>query len=100
MSSKPTTTYYQDGRIMCRYWYQDGYLHRTDGPARITYREDGTISDEAWFQDGEWHRLDGPAITHYREDGSIEKEGWFQNGKEIKTPSNPGVSTPDRGVEL
>jgi len=37
-------------------WYQNGEVHRTDGPAVIL--KNATM----WFQNGKPHRLDGPAI--------------------------------------
>ena len=43
-----------------KYYYKDPIyyiLHREDGPA--VERADG---DELWYQNGELHRLDGPAI--------------------------------------
>ena len=52
-------------------WWQNGELHRLDGPARE--RKDGT---KEWIQNGKWHRLDGPAI--YNADGS---KAWYQEGK-------------------
>jgi len=52
-------------------WYQNGELHRTDGPAVIW--ADGS---QFWYQNDKIHRTDGPA-TKYA-DGS---EYWYQNGK-------------------
>ena len=49
-------------------WYQDGKLHRLDGPAII--RADGT---QEWRQNSELHRLDGPA--YIRADGT---QYWYQ----------------------
>jgi len=37
-------------------WYQNGFLHREDGPALEFV--DGT---RYWYQNGELHRTDGPA---------------------------------------
>ncbi len=53
------------------YWYQDGELHRDDGPAII--EPDGT---QHWYQHGELHRDDGPARIWL--DG---KQHWYQHGK-------------------
>jgi hypothetical protein len=63
-----------------RHWYQNGQLHRLDGPAieRVNgsdiwyqkgklHRENGPAieqpnGDKKWYQGGQLHRLDGPAI--------------------------------------
>ena len=74
-------------------WYQNGQLHRLDGPAI-----ESVNGEKKWYQNGQYHRLDGPAVEysnggkewyqngqHHREDGpAIEyptgyKE-WYQNG--------------------
>ena len=52
-------------------WYQNGELHRLDGPA-VEYAD----GDKRWFQNGMRHRLDGPAIEHANGDKS-----WYQNDK-------------------
>ena len=52
-------------------WYQNGKLHRLDGPA-VEYA-DGA---KEWYQNGELHRLDGPAVE-YADGGKY----WYQNGK-------------------
>ena len=74
-------------------WYQNGLLHRLDGPAVI--RQDGT---QRWYLNGQRHRLDGPAVIYagshfwcqndryHRTDGPAviwpNGEGeWFLNGK-------------------
>ena len=51
-------------------WFQDGKLHRDDGPA-IEWT-DGSLW---WHQNGELHRDDGPAMVNA--DGTKE---WFLNG--------------------
>lgn len=38
-------------------WYQNGKLHREDGPAIVW--ADGS---KFWYQNNQRHRLDGPAI--------------------------------------
>lgn len=56
-----------------RYWYEDGLLHRENGPA--VEWADG--SKEWWFH-GELHRKDGPAIE--RADGTRE---WWHDGEQM-----------------
>jgi hypothetical protein len=51
-------------------WYQEGHLHRLDGPAYI-----GANGTKRWYQNDKFHRIDGPAYI-----GGI-KEHWI-NGKQ------------------
>lgn len=57
-------------------WFQNGKLHRENGPAKIT--KDGL---EVWFKEGGVHRApeDGPAIL--RPDGTRE---WWVNNQRIR----------------
>ena len=52
-------------------WYQNGELHRTDGPA-IEYAS----GSKSWFQNGKLHCTDGPAM-HF---GNGTKF-WYIDGK-------------------
>jgi hypothetical protein len=65
----------KDGPVVCndggRYWYENGNLHRTDGPA-IEYSD----GDKHWYINGERHREDGPAVE--KPDGT---KYWCKNGK-------------------
>ena len=61
---------YVDG---AKIWYQNGKLHRLDGPA-CEYA-DGSM---AWYQDGNLHREDGPASEY-----ADEYKFWFIEGKEL-----------------
>jgi hypothetical protein len=54
-----------------KYWYLNGKLHRTDGPA--IERSNGT---KYWYLNGKLHRTDGPAIE--RSNGT---KSWWLNGK-------------------
>jgi len=56
-----------------KFWYQNGKLHRLDGPA-CEYA-DGSM---AWYQDGNLHREDGPASEY-----ADEYKFWFIEGKEL-----------------
>jgi len=53
-------------------WYQNGKLHRTDGPA-VEYADGG----KHWYQDGKLHRTDGPAVEY--PDGD---KYWYIEGEE------------------
>ena len=61
---------YTDGTIR---WYQNGELHRLDGPA-LEYA-DGA---KEWYQNGRLHRLDGPAVEYL----SGAKQ-WYIEGKSL-----------------
>jgi hypothetical protein len=53
-----------------KWWYLNGKLHRSDGPA-IEFSEGDTI----WYLNDRLHRTDGPAIEH--NDGN---KWWCING--------------------
>ena len=55
------------------FWYSDGRLHRTDGPA--VERANGT---KYWYLNDKLHRTDGPAAEYVN--GS---KYWFLNGVEL-----------------
>ena len=52
-------------------WYQNGKLHRLDGP--VVEWADGT---KQWYQNGKLHRLDGPAVENA--DGSKQ---WYKEDR-------------------
>jgi len=54
-----------------KFWYLNGELYRTDGPA--VECADGT---KEWYLNGKLHRTDGPAVECA--DGT---KRWFSNGK-------------------
>jgi hypothetical protein len=56
-----------------RKWYEDGEIHRDNGPA--VEQINGTC---IWYQFGLIHRNDGPAILH--NDGTSE---WWMHGEPI-----------------
>ena len=76
--------YYANGSIEYEAWYQNGNLHREDGPAWIRYRPDGSVEIESWYRNGERHREDGPAFTEYRPDGSVEIEEWYWHDEQLE----------------
>ena len=53
-------------------WFQNGTLHRTDGPA-IEWEHGG----KSWYLNGECHRTDGPAIECAKGD-----KFWYIEGKQ------------------
>ena len=58
-----------------RCWYQNGELHRTDGPA-----VEWANRTVGWYQNGELHRTDGPAIEY--PNGTRH---WLQNNQYHRT---------------
>ena len=57
------------------YWYQNGNLHRTDGPA-----VEWASGTREWYQNGQLHRTDGPAIENANGNRSWFQQ-WWQNDK-------------------
>jgi len=55
-----------------KFWYSNGNLHRTDGPA-IEYANGA----KSWYIDANLHRTNGPAIEYANGD-----KRWFLNGNE------------------
>ena len=72
-----------------RYWYIDGELHRTDGPAII--RSDGY---QFWYQNGRLHRADGPAVI-----GPDGSEGWYLDDR-LHREDGPAIIRPDGALEF
>lgn len=66
---KPHLEIHPDGSIR---WYQNGKLHREDGPA-----VEHINGSKAWYIYGKLHRIYGPAIEH----GNTNKR-WFISGIE------------------
>ena len=83
---EPTLKVGSDGT---KYWYQNGKLHRLDGPA-IEYSYGG---NKLWYQNGQLHRLDGPAIEY--PDGTKE---WYRNGKHHRL-DGPAIEYSDGSKE-
>ena len=71
--------YHKEDDFMC--W------HQVDGAAHINYYRSGQKRYESYYQNGLLHRIDGPAIIWYSENGEITETGWRINGDRIK-PTN------------
>ena len=65
-------------------WYQNGVLHRDDGPA--VEWADGS---KFWYQNNKFHRTDGPAVEY-----SSGTKCWYQNGQ-LHRPDGPAVDYAD-----
>ena len=68
-------------------WYQDGKLHREDGPA--VERANG---DKEWYLNGKRHREDGPAI-----DWPGGSKYWYLDGERLTEKEFNDIMNP---VEL
>ena len=79
---------YSDGS---KEWYQNGKLHRLDGPA-IEYSDGYTY----WYQNGKRHRLDGPAYE--RADGY--KEWWVDGTKYSEKDFNQFIEKENKIKEF
>jgi hypothetical protein len=67
-----------------REWFQNGKLHRLDGPA-VEWSSGG----KEWYQNGKFHRLDGPAVELANGD-----KAWYQNDK-LHRVDGPAVEDAD-----
>ena len=65
-------------------WYQNGQLHREDGPA-IEFATGG----EEWYQNGKLHRVDGAAINW-----ANGTKSWYLNGKKITQEQHKRLTAP------
>jgi len=73
-----------------KYWYKDGKLHRTSGPAIIHL--DGT---KYWYKDGKLHCTSGPAFIS--SDGT---KYWYKDGKLHCTSGPAFISLPSPGTKM
>jgi len=85
IDNEKTVRWYQNGKLHRidgpavehingdKFWYSNGRVHRTDGPA-MEYANGGKY----WYLNGERHRLDGPAFKH-----SDGMKRWYLNDKEL-----------------
>lgn len=72
--------YYRSGRIEFEQWYRIGVLHRFEDPSKIYYYQDGKVWFKEWNLYGEIHRENGPAFVKYNDQGLIEQESWYIHG--------------------
>lgn len=57
----------------------DECLHRIGNPAMVCFMNTGVILYELWYNNGKLHRLDGPASIEYI-NGRISSQRWGRNG--------------------
>jgi hypothetical protein len=60
------------------FWYQDGKLHRLDGPASNYSSKYKKYKN--WYVNGILHREDGPAVI-----GNFEGNEWYLRGVRYKS---------------
>ena len=81
--------YDQDGNIVIEGWYKKGQKHRTGSPA-IIHRFKEVIWIEEYYQDGFLHRLDGPAkIVRNADNGILCQEAWYIWGLPYRADGGP-----------
>lgn len=79
-------------------WYEDGRLHREDGPAITIFRlQDNTVAYCAWYRHGFIHRENEPARIFISDKGKIYDKQWYKNG-ELHREDGPAVITSS-GIE-
>ncbi|WP_417729051.1 hypothetical protein [Roseovarius sp.] len=63
-------------------WYENGFEHRTDGPASISIGVDGFVLEEYWMQQNKLNREgDLPAVIRYWPGGKVREERWYIDDK-------------------
>ena len=73
-----------------REWFQNGKLHRLDGPA-VEWSSGG----KEWYQNGKFHRLDGPAVELANGDKAWHIEGRKLTEEEFNNRNKVGVTLED-----
>ena len=58
-----------------KFWFLNGKLHRTDGPAK-----EWSDGDKFWYLNGQLHRTDGPAVEY-----TNGTKFWYLNGQRHRT---------------
>ena len=76
---------YQDGTVK---WYQNGMLHKEDGPAIIFF-----FGQQEWWINGKKHRDGLPAVI--KPDGS---QYWYKNGKKHREDGPAVIYPHGRGI--
>ena len=67
-----------------KYWYTNGQLNRSDGPAA-----EYANGNKYWYINGQLDRFDGPAIEYA--DG---EKRWYTNGQ-LNRANGPAIEYPD-----
>jgi antitoxin component YwqK of YwqJK toxin-antitoxin module len=76
-------TYYNDGQVFTKEWYQNDELHRLDGlPAYIEYSPDNRTKCLKWYQHGKLHNYNGdaPSILQWNENNDPEIIAFYKDG--------------------
>jgi antitoxin component YwqK of YwqJK toxin-antitoxin module len=74
-----TINYYKNGQIECKYYYDNGKVHRVDKPAVIGYYENGQIEYEYWCVNNKYYRINKPSKIWYYKSGQIHVKEWIHN---------------------
>ncbi|MDD9900978.1 MAG: hypothetical protein OXT65_08375 [Alphaproteobacteria bacterium] len=88
-----------NGTLLAERHFQNGQLHREDGPSLRRWNDDGTLTHEQWHQNGQYHRDDGPSFRLWNIDGTLTVEEWKRNGQ-LHREDGPSYSTWDENGKL
>lgn len=74
----PASILVREDKSVVTGYYQNGLLHREDGPAFIIQAANGEMITEEYYKLGVMHRIDGPAMirknrTEYRQEGELHR---------------------------
>lgn len=87
-------SFYENGDISLQEWYENGLLHRLDGPASV-YTDVDNNTVELWMVNGRRHRVGGPAVIINKK--NYYSEEWFEHGI-IHRLDGPAYTCVQNGV--
>lgn len=87
--------YFESGEKASESWFNEkSRLHRSKAPAHIKYEKDGAVNQEEYYENGLLHRLDGPAVRkkvtavieteNSKEVFSFYEEKYYINGQQVE----------------
>ena len=79
--------YHTNGKIKRAEHYQDGVLHKEDGPALIEYNEQGEEILAVWYKQGNVHRSFFPAVEMRR---GVNRS-YYQDGVNLPLKNHDGT---------
>lgn len=102
--------YNGNGKIETETWYDDGYIHRENGPAIISYfknenkeNKNNNKKSEKWYKKGKNYREPKieptgeivylPSIIHYYKNGNKEEDVWTDEHGNTHRVNGPAIIT-------
>lgn len=99
-----TETFAETGDIYSQHWCVNGVRHRENAPARETYFEGKSRAESIieYYQNGVLHREDGPALLSRDLEGMVRVEEWKVKGEYHRASGGPAYRLRDyeTGVTL